>query len=221
MPAPSSGSDRVARQVWTTHYATPSGFRYMPSEELVRFCGRRRGSLGRVLEVGCGNGANLWYLAEQGSLAVGLDLCDEAIQAAETLCVQRQAVAVLVLASAFEIPFADAYFDTVVDVMVSQHVPWVEHERLYREYRRVLRPGGLGFVYHLVGGTTDSRADQYDHPNGISLFPAAGMTCVPPAELLASRFEAAGFQQVERRGMDRTYPDGSRACYAVIEGTAQ
>jgi SAM-dependent methyltransferase len=196
----------------------------MPAEELVRFCGRRRGGLGRVLEVGCGNGANLWYLAEQSEGAVGMDFCADALSVARILCAERgipAAASALVLGSASHLPFADGRFDTVVELMVSQHAPWEAHADLYREYRRTLRPGGLAFLYHLMQGTSGTRTDRWDYPEGIPLFPEAGRVCVPPIDALETVFGEAGFGHRERRMMERVYPDGSVTRYAILEGTAQ
>jgi SAM-dependent methyltransferase len=239
-PLTPTSDDRAARATWAAHYATREGFRYMPAEELVRFCGRQAGrgwTLGRVLEVGCGNGANLWYLAEQSHLAVGVDFCGEALQAAREICRLRgcgqetcesrsgrrvwKSPAVLVSASAGRLPFGAGTFDTVVDLMVSQHMLWREHDGLYREYRRVLRPGGAAFLYHLVQGTSGSVPRFFDYPKGIDLFPAAGRVCLPDQTLLAATFERSGFGAVEQRSMERSYPDGSHARYAVIEGFAR
>ena len=49
-----------------------------PPEELVRFIARNFGSVPdreavRVLEVGCGTGANLWYAAKEGFTIAGID----------------------------------------------------------------------------------------------------------------------------------------------------
>lgn len=224
MPAPiATASPTVAaRDTWAAHYCTPDGFRYIPSEELVRFCGRRRGKLGRVLEVGCGNGANLWYLAQQSDEAIGIDFCDVALQAARELCVAHgcgHKVDVME-ADAHDLPFTNGSFDTVVDAMVSQHVSWDDHAVLFKEYRRVLKRGGTAFLYHLVRGTTGSDEGTVDFPDGIALFPEAGRMCLPHPALLTWRFVQSGFRLVERRGLVREYPDGEIARYAVIEGTA-
>jgi SAM-dependent methyltransferase len=236
LPAPMTQTDRAARATWAAHYATPRGFRYHPAEELVRFCGRLRRPLGRVLEVGCGSGANLWFLAEHSELAVGVDFCGTALRVAQQVCTDRgcgqetrdsrpghrcwTAPAVLAAADAFRLPFAAATFDLVADLMVSQHVNWEAHTALYGEYQRVLRPGGGIFLYHLVRGTTGSLEGETDHPAGIGMFPEAGRVCLPDARQLADRLRGLGFVGVEERGMTRTYPDGTRACYAVLEGTA-
>lgn len=215
-------SERASRATWEAHYTTPDGFRYMPAEELVRFCGRRRHTLGRVLEVGCGSGANLWYLAEQtDDPVVGVDFCDSVLPIARATCARRGATMTPVLASSFELPFQDGTFDTVVDAMMSQHVAWGDHRRLFTEYRRVLRTGGTTFIYNLVQGTSGSARGTFDHPEGIGLFPEAGRLCLPTTGALTECVWASGFGPINHRAMERTYPDGTRACYAVLEGTAR
>jgi SAM-dependent methyltransferase len=228
-------TERAARSQWAAHYATLSGYRFMPSEELVRFCGRQRHDLGRVLEVGCGNGANLWFLARQSNCAVGVDFHVPVLTAAQELCESYGcgqetrdskpgrrvwlSPALLAGASAYDLPFTTHAFDTVVDSMVSQHFPWADHRDVYHEYRRVLRPGGKLFLLHLVMGTSGSRYNREDYPEGIALFPDAGFTCLPGAGQLVHELRTVGFSSVEERGMTRSYPDGSTACYAVLEGT--
>lgn len=221
MPAPMPSPDDRAARTWAAHYATPSGFRYWPAEELVRFVGRRHGAVGRVLEVGCGNGANLWFLAEHADATSGIDICPEALRAAEDLLQQRGVQADVRWGSALALPYPASSFDLVVDVMTGQHLSWHDHGALFGEYRRVLRPGGWVFLYHLVAGTTGSRPGQYDYPSGIDLFPAAGWICLPDRELLATVLSRQGFGHVEQRELQRTYPDGTCARYAVLEGVAE
>ena len=66
--------------------------RRYPNEELCRFMGRhffgipreRRGDV-RILEAGCGSGANLWMLAQEGFDTHGVDLSAEAIVLAQRM----------------------------------------------------------------------------------------------------------------------------------------
>lgn len=205
------------RETWRQHNATATGRRYWPSEELVRFVGRRGGAIGRrVLEVGCGNGANLWFLAEHAIEVDGLDFCEGALREAGELLRWRGKDNVrLTRGDAEALPYADESFDGVADLMVSQHVPWDAHVPLIKEYRRVLRPGGWLFLYHLTSRTSGGDQDQPDVER-LDLFPGAGLTCLLPGSTLARMVSAAGFDDVEMSGMAREYPNGLVAHYAVI-----
>lgn len=203
---------------WAAHYASPDGYRWWPSEELVRAVGGRY--LGDVLEVGCGNGANLWFLAERtAGRVVGLDGNVEAIRAADEHMDRRGSLVELLRGDIFALPFADGSFDSLVDCMVSQHVPWDRHPALYAEYRRVLRPGGWLFLYHLTDRTTGGQTRRPDHDR-LALFPAAGLTCLPNRWALGAVVQDAGFVNVMVAGMAREYPAGDVAHYAVVTGTA-
>ncbi|HVE14009.1 MAG TPA: class I SAM-dependent methyltransferase, partial [Elusimicrobiota bacterium] len=58
-----------------------------PPEEVVRFVARNfykapdRGAV-RLLEIGCGPGANLWYAAREGFAVFGIDGSEPALEAA-------------------------------------------------------------------------------------------------------------------------------------------
>lgn len=209
---------------WAEHYATAAGLRHWPCEELVRFGGRLGHALGAsVLEVGCGNGANLRYLAQHAKHVVGLDASEAALAHVPKdlpgQCVLRHG-------DLSSISYPDGSFSLVVDCMTSQHLTWEQHGPAYREYRRVLREGGRLFLYHLDYGTTANPVSEtfetggpYDYAS-VGLFPTAGLVCLPPAQELVRLVKRSGFGAVELRGLVRTYPDGMRASYAVIAAEA-
>lgn len=222
------------QKTWDETYRHAAGCRWWPAEELVRAVARRQGGfLGRrMVEVGCGNGANLWFLAEHASRVVGLDFSPVALSAAREYMARRDLVrhysdrvehdVEFVRASAEAIPLANESVDALVDCMVSQHVPWAAHLSLYREYRRVLRPGGWLFLYHLTSLSTGQReqaGDAFDCTR-YEMFPDVGLCCLPSQGALTRTVEHAGFRVGGRRGHAREYPDGCATHYAVIEGAA-
>ena len=123
-------------------------FNQWPNEDLVRWASTlERGS--RVLEVGCGNGANLRALQSFGLQAVGCDIAEEALLAAAGLSEALE----LKLTPACELSFPDESFDAVADVQCLQHLASAEEQfQAYREIHRVLKPGGRFFGVFLVAG---------------------------------------------------------------------
>jgi SAM-dependent methyltransferase len=93
----------------------------------------------RVLDVGCGFGANLALLNEEaahGGLVVGVDVSHEALS-----LIPRRPKLALVQAAADALPFRKESFDTVALLAVIEHV-----ERdgvVLNEAYRVARPGAL------------------------------------------------------------------------------
>lgn len=216
------GTTLTASDTWAQHNAAPAGQRLWPSEELIRAVARR-GDVGAAVEVGCGNGANLWFLAEHAVSVAGVDLdATVLLRAAEYAMCRTPVHYQLYHGSATALPLPDACADLVVDCMCSQHLPWAEHAAAYREYRRLLRPGGWLFLYHLSsktsGGSEWLRPPDVQH---LDLFPAAGLTCLPRPDALAAEVAAAGFSVGDVRGLSRTYPGGAVADYIVMEADAR
>jgi len=96
--------------------------------------GLRLGSMGRVLDVGCGNGAYLTQLRAREIDAVGCDLSRGMLAAAAA------PDAKLVNADVARLPITEAAFDVVLAPHMLYHVS--DRQTAASELRRVLRPGG-------------------------------------------------------------------------------
>lgn len=95
---------------------------------------------GRVfaLDAGCGTGAVLKRLLEEGHRAVGVDFSPTAL----AFCAER-GLSRLVRGSVSELPFRDESFDAVVSLDVIYHAAVEDDVEALREFRRVLRKGGV------------------------------------------------------------------------------
>lgn len=97
----------------------------------------------RVLEVGCGSGRFLKYLANKAGTVVGVDPSD-AVYAADNLVGDAPNVH-LVRASANALPFADGSFDFVYSIGVLHHIP--NTQMAMQGCVDKLRHGGYFFTY--------------------------------------------------------------------------
>jgi ubiquinone/menaquinone biosynthesis C-methylase UbiE len=102
----------------------------------------------RVLDVGCGQGTDLYRYARAGAEATGIDLTPRHVELAREHLAAMGLDAEVVQGDAEHLPFADASFDRVSSNGVLHHTP--DMPAALREIRRVLKPGGTAtiIVYH-------------------------------------------------------------------------
>lgn len=128
--------------------------RMYPNEDLIcfmaRFFGREDKKNLKVLEVGCGSGANLWMLAKEGFATYGMDGSAAALAIAKRHLNEKWHVdATLVEGTFEEMPFEDESFDVVIDVVSLQHADLAMAHRSLGEVRRILKMGGYFYSYRL------------------------------------------------------------------------
>jgi SAM-dependent methyltransferase len=109
----------------------------------------------RFLEIGCGAGANLVWLAEKGIRVTGVDIAANALRLARANLERhgfQGRVDELLECGATETPFPDQSFDGIVEACVFQHLARPERLRAFAEVGRLLREGGLFVGYMLDVG---------------------------------------------------------------------
>ena len=118
---------------------------------LDRYVSKRPASARRVLDIGCGTGTMLTYLARYGE-AEGIDVDAEAIDYCRARGLTRVSQA-----GADGLPFAENTFGLVTALDVIEHVD--DDQGALREVRRVLRPGGSFLLtvpaYRFLWGAQD------------------------------------------------------------------
>lgn len=93
----------------------------------------------RILDVGCGTGANLKMLGLYGQ-AEGVDISEQAVE----FCKQRGLGSVK-LGAIEELPFEDQSFDIITALDVLEHLD--DDAAGLQEMKRVLRPGGTLLLF--------------------------------------------------------------------------
>lgn len=196
---------------WEQIHSTRSWGKY-PNEELVRFIGGKffkipreeRGKI-KILEVGCGQGANLWFLAKEGFDVYGMDISPSAIRKAENYLSEAYGLkANLKVADVGGLPYKRGYFDLVIDCTTIQHISFTDHKKAYEEIYRALKHTGIFWSFHIAKGNGYGGfplSDYYNaHPEAFGDIVCA-LSDVDMAELL----EDSGFEIISLEKHSRSY----------------
>lgn len=134
-------SDRIAAEAYRRMFAVEDGHWWFDGMETISarlLDGWKAPPDPRILDAGCGTGRNLRFLRERyGGNVLGVDHSAVALGC----CAARGGTGRLVRGSVNVLPFAGASFDLVTsfDVVMTAGV---DDRAAFREFARVLRPGG-------------------------------------------------------------------------------
>jgi SAM-dependent methyltransferase len=131
--------------VWEHIFCSREWGKY-PPEHLVRFVAGNfyrvpdRKEI-RLLEIGCGPGANVWFMAREGFTVSGIDGSATAVHQANDRLSKEGLTADLRVGDFAQLPWSDAGFDGVVEnvSLYCNRFDAVKHA--LGEIRRVLKPG--------------------------------------------------------------------------------
>ena len=159
--------------VWEEIYRSRPWGQY-PGEDVISFVAGnfysapRRAEV-RLLEVGSGAGANLWFMAREGFCVHGVEGSGTAVRLSrerlDRECPDWRRCGGEVVAGALApLPYPDAYFDGALDVVAACYSNFDDARRIYAELARVVRPGGKLFVRTFAQGCwgegTGARVDS-------------------------------------------------------------
>lgn len=197
---------------WDDVFSARDWGRY-PPEELIRFVARAYGRAPdrkavRFLELGCGPGANIWYLAREGFTAYGIDGSKVAIEHASRRLALEGLEAKLIVGDFTELRrhYAPSSFDVVIDVAGLQHNRIAAVDQALEEVSAVLEPEGRVFSMLLAAGSWGEGIGVEVEPGTVtevSAGPAAGagvshFFTLDEVERLFARFVDVNVEYVER-----------------------
>ncbi|MFO7955956.1 MAG: class I SAM-dependent methyltransferase [Candidatus Brocadiia bacterium] len=99
-----------------------------------------------ILDLGCGDGGNLVFFAEQGFAVSGLDYAPTALRLAREWLAREALEGDLRSGDMRDLPWPADTFDAVISVKVINHNTAAGVEATIAEVKRVLRPGGYFFA---------------------------------------------------------------------------
>ena len=107
----------------------------------------------KILDVGCGTGFFTILLAKQGHHVTGIDLTSDMIANSQILAKEEQVSCDFQVMDAEHLSFQDESFD----VVISRNLTWTlpEAAQAYKEWTRVLKPGGILLNFDANYGATN------------------------------------------------------------------
>jgi len=134
-----------ANRFESAYLGTPPWDIGRPQPAIMRLAQARQ-ITGSVLDVGCGTGENILYLAELGFAAMGVDGAPTAISKARAKAKQRGVTAQFEVADALSLSMPNRQFDSVIDTGLFHVFSDEERDRFRDSLARVVRPGGTYFL---------------------------------------------------------------------------
>lgn len=127
----------------------------------------------RILEIACGPGNNVWFLAREGFAAAGLDASNSAIEYARQRLADEKLEADLRMGDFTALPWPDASFDLAIDRGGIVCTGKSSGRKAVDEIHRVLKPGGR-FLFNPFSTRHTSYTASEPGPDGIRINLTAG-----------------------------------------------
>lgn len=168
-----------------------------PDENLVSYFERQLVRAGRVLELGCGNGRNAMFLAQQGCQVDAVDFSQTAIAWAEEQALDVGASVNFICRSIFDVDVPKHAYDLVYDCGCFHHVPPHRRPGYLALVSAALKPDGrFGLVcFRPEGGSGLSDREVYEQR---TLGGGLGYSEVQLRHMFDDSFEAIEFRRMEK-----------------------
>ena len=195
--------------VWEKVFSENPWGKY-PGESLIRFVARNFYNSHRpdvkLLEVGCGPGANIWSMAKERFSAYGIDGSVTAIDQAKKRLSDENLSAELSVGDIIYLPYPDDFFEAVIDSECIYANNLQNSHKILDEVKRVLKPGGLFYSRSLSDkvylGRESTKVGEKEFTN-ISDGPLAGrgfarlMDINEIETIYGSKFEIISIDELE------------------------
>jgi len=122
--------------------------------DLISILARRRAQ--RVLDLGCGAGRHVTYLAESGFTTYGADLSDTGLKLTKKRLGSRKIDAEIIKCDMKSLPYIQSCFDAVVCVQTIYHQTLKGIRETVSEIHRIQKKGGL-----LLANFHSKRSSKY------------------------------------------------------------
>ena len=119
-----------------------------PHKDMKKIAGMlNKRKVKKVLDLGCGAGRNLLYLAKKEFEMYGIDIAEKGIEITKKNLRKEKLKANLKIGNVFKkLPYKSNFFDAVVSVQVLQHNNLSQINKAIKEIERILKPQGIVFI---------------------------------------------------------------------------
>ncbi len=136
-------SPRTNKEAWKNKWRGRSD----PVNAFARAVVRASKERGSLLDVGCGNGTDSFFFAENGFTVTAVDFSESGIEGLNVVAKER---GLSITSSVGDIsktlPYKDGSFDVVYAHLSLHYFDDATTKRVFKEMHRVLKKGGLFFV---------------------------------------------------------------------------
>ena len=166
---------------------------------------------GSVLDVGCGTGENLLYLAASGHEAWGIDFVPVAIERAKAKAAERGIDVLFIVGNALKLKKLGRKFDTVIDCGLFHTFTDEERPVFVKGLAEVLGPGGL---LHIL-----CFSDEEPGTEGPGRISQQEIRDAFHDGWKVEQIEPIHFESISRPDVPTFSPGGPKAWLATIERT--
>jgi len=133
---------------WEQIFKQKGKYFIKPQEEIPSLAEQwKNQGVKKILDLGCGSGRHLVYLAKRGFNVYGFDQSQKGISICKTWLEKEGLHSIIKKGNMFDrLPFKDDYFDAVLSIETLHHGKSTDIKKLIQEIERVLKNKGLIFI---------------------------------------------------------------------------
>ncbi|MBF8982972.1 class I SAM-dependent methyltransferase [Lutibacter sp. B2] len=137
------------KKKWETLHSQSRFRPKYPAEIVVQFIFRnfKRDGKIKVLDLGCGTGRHVYFMANENIDAYGVDISESGINYTKKLLQENGLQDNLKVSSVDQLPFDNNYFDGLISYGVLYYCKNEEIKKAVDEIYRVLKPTGKGLLF--------------------------------------------------------------------------
>jgi len=139
---------KIDRNTWNKTFKKKGKVFKEPQEDMPRVVKLfKKYNIKKVLDLGCGSGRHLVFLAKNGFDVYGIDMAESGIKISKKWLEKEGLKANLKISDIYKkLPYKDNFFDAIVSTQTLHHEKIGNIRKLIKEMKRILKPNSLIFI---------------------------------------------------------------------------